>query len=83
MTAEGNDRVSAARATPIHTQRVRDTTTGEVADWPVYDRTSLATGVRITGPAIIAEDETSTLVGAGWGAVMNRLGYIELTRESA
>jgi N-methylhydantoinase A len=39
--------------------------------------------VRITGPAIIAEDETSTLVTPGWNATMNDLGYIELTQETA
>ena len=70
------------RATPARTQSVRDTVTGEVAAWSVFDRTSLAPGVRIAGPAIIAEDETSTLVGQGWGARVNGLGYIELTRET-
>ena len=34
--------------------------------WAVYDRAALAPGARIAGPAIIAEDETSTLVGPGW-----------------
>ena len=46
---------------PARTQLVRDTTTGEVSPWAVYDRAALAPGVRIAGPAIIAEDETSTL----------------------
>ncbi len=45
---------------------VRDTASGEVATWAVYDRASLAPGARIAGPAIVAEDETSTLVGPGW-----------------
>jgi N-methylhydantoinase A len=39
--------------------------------------------VQITGPAIIAEDETSTLVCKGWSATVNGLGYIELTQETA
>jgi N-methylhydantoinase A len=64
-------------------QAVRDTLTGEVADWAVYDRTALAPGAKIPGPAIVAEDETSTLVGPGWSATINGLGYIELTREAA
>ena len=39
-------------------------------------------GARIEGPAIIAEDETSTLVGHGWTATVNAFGYIELVREA-
>ena len=61
-------------------QLVRDTTTGEVSTWAVYERASLQPGACITGPAILAEDETSTLVGPGWRAVVNGLGYIEMTR---
>ncbi len=32
---------------------------------------------------MIAEDETSTLVGPGWTANVNGFGYIELVRETA
>ena len=70
-------------AVPARTQLVRDTITGEVSPWAVYDRAALAPGARIAGPAIIAEDETSTLVGQGWSATVNGLGYIELTQETA
>ena len=56
------------------TQPVRDTTTGEVSHWAVYDRAALAPGASIAGPAIVAEDETSTLVGRGWTCRMNGLG---------
>jgi N-methylhydantoinase A len=64
-------------------QIVRDTMTGETASWPVHDRASLAPGARIVGPAIIVEDETSTLVGPGWRGGIDRFGYIELLRETA
>ncbi|MBN9563094.1 MAG: hydantoinase/oxoprolinase family protein [Alphaproteobacteria bacterium] len=64
-------------------QLVRDTMTGEVGSWPVHDRASLAPGARIAGPAIIAEDETSTLVGPGWQAAIDAFGYIEMERETA
>ena len=62
------------------TQLVRDTTTGETSPWDIHDRAALAAGMRITGPAIVAEDETSTLVGPGWTARVNALGYVELAR---
>ena len=70
-------------ATPARTQQVRDTITGTVASWSIFDRSSLAPGATLAGPAIIAEDETSTLVGPGWTALINGFGYIELTREGA
>jgi N-methylhydantoinase A/oxoprolinase/acetone carboxylase beta subunit len=40
----------------------------------------LAPGAVLAGPAIVAEDETSTLVGAGWTASVTAQGYIELVR---
>ena len=38
-------------------------------------------GAAIKGPAIIAEDETSTIVGANFTAAINSLGYIILERS--
>jgi N-methylhydantoinase A len=78
----GDDAVFVPDAVPARTQFVRDTTSGEVAPWPVHDRAALTPGVHIVGPAIIAENETSTLVCHGWSATVNGLGYIELTREA-
>ena len=62
-------------------QAVRDTISGAVSDWAVYDRAVLPPGAVLAGPAIIAEDETSTLVGPGWRAAIDACGYILLTRE--
>ena len=70
-------------ATPARTQGVRDTLTGEVSPWEVHDRAALRPGARLAGPAIVAEDETSTLVPPGWSARIDAHGYIELLRESA
>jgi N-methylhydantoinase A len=69
-------------ATPVRTQLVRDTTTGTVSPWAIYDRVSLAPWAAIAGPAIVAEDETSTLIGPGWTATVNGLGYLELVRDA-
>ncbi|WP_144182857.1 hydantoinase/oxoprolinase family protein [Elioraea rosea] len=74
---------AAAPAEPARSQAVRDTATGTVADWAVYDRASLSPGSTLSGPAIIAEDETSTLVGPGWTARIDGMGYIRLTRGNA
>lgn len=92
VVAEAGDRLEGA-ATPAPTpgpeavpalwRAVRDTASGDIARWPVYDRSALAPGARIAGPAIIAEDETSTIVGNGWHAIATPRGYIELLREAA
>jgi N-methylhydantoinase A len=65
---------------PTGVQRVRDTATGAVAEWAVYDRAGMAPGASVSGPCIIAEAETSTLVGPGWRCAMDGLGYLELSR---
>ncbi len=70
-------------ARPVRTQLVRDTASGEQAEWPVFERAALTPGAVLQGPAIIAEDETSTLVGPSWSALIDGYGYIVLSREAA
>jgi N-methylhydantoinase A len=72
--------LAAPAPAPIRTQAVRDTVKGEVVDWPVFDRASLPPGAGVAGPCIVAEAETSTLVGAGWVCRVDGLGYLELLR---
>ncbi len=72
---------AGASADPRGLQLIRDPVSTEAVEWPVYDRASLAPGVRITGPAIIAEDETSTLVGAAWEVSLQPDGSLVLTRS--
>jgi N-methylhydantoinase A len=64
-------------------QRVRDTATGEEADWTVFDRSALRPDAAVTGPAIIAEAETSTLVGPFWTARVDERGFLDLRRNAA
>jgi N-methylhydantoinase A len=70
----------AAAPAPIRMQLVRDTATAEVAPWQVYDRAGMPPGCTVPGPCIVAEAETSTLVGPGWRCRVDGLGYLELTR---
>ena len=81
LPAPGDDALSAPAAVAARTQAVRDSVTGEVSSWAIYDRAALAPGARIAGPAIIAEDETSTLIGSFWTGRINGLGYIELSKD--
>ena len=73
----------AYQAEPARTQTVRDTATGAIADWAIYERDGLNPGARFAGPAIVAEAETSTLVGPGWSGRITAEGYIELIRGIA
>ena len=71
---------AAPRAGTPRSQPVRDTATATVSDWAVIDRATLPVGATIPGPAIIAEDETSTLVGPAWTATIDERGYLDLRR---
>ena len=79
-TAEPPD---CAAPPPTDSRAVRDTASGTVADWAVYERAALAPGAGLSGPAIVAEPETSTLVGPGWRLRVDGFGSLDLTREIA
>ena len=52
------------------------------SDTPVHNRTSLGAGSRIEGPAIIVEEETSTMVSASFCAIIDTASNIILQRKS-
>ena len=60
---------------------VFDPQAGAFADVPIYWRSDLAPGARINGPAVIAEDDTSTVVSALFEAHVDKFGYIVLNRR--
>jgi N-methylhydantoinase A len=66
---------------PVSRRAVFDPDRGEFVDTPIYWRADLVPGAHVTGPAVIAEDETSTVVSADFDARIDRFGYIELTRR--
>ncbi len=49
----------------------------------VYDRTALAKGQVIAGPAIIEERETTIVLPPEWNAVVNDIGCVVATRREA
>ena len=61
---------------------IYDPALGRQVNAAVYWRFDMKLGSRIKGPAIIAEDETSTIVGANFNASINSLGYIVLERNA-
>jgi N-methylhydantoinase A len=70
-----------AKPVPRGTRLVFDPQSGEFLDVPIYWRADLAPGAQISGPAVIAEDDTSTVVSPSFDARIDRFGYIALTRR--
>ena len=66
---------------PARFCRVFDPDTGEFIEAAIHERRGLRPGAAISGPAIIVEDETSTVVTRLFDARIDAFGYIELTRR--
>jgi N-methylhydantoinase A len=49
---------------------------------PLYRRTNIEPGARVPGPAIIAEDETSTFITASFDARIDAAGCIVMERRA-
>jgi N-methylhydantoinase A len=58
-----------------------DADLGKDVEAAIVQRTALRPGGAISGPAVIVEDETSTVVTAGFTATINTLGQIVLSKE--
>jgi N-methylhydantoinase A len=71
---------SFTKASARKSRELYDPVQGKLIKAPVYWRFDLAMGAKLKGPAIIAEDETSTIVGSGFTASINSLGYIVMER---
>ena len=67
----------------IGVRPVFDPTKEEVLDHPLYRRESLGVGQEVSGPALIIEDQTTTVVTSAFNATINELGYIVLSSKSA
>src|SRR6266851_1522984 len=76
-------RERASKPKPASRRPIFDPHTGEFEEVDIYRRPDLAPGARISGPAVIAEDETSTVISPLFDARIDRFGYIELTRNEA
>jgi N-methylhydantoinase A len=58
-----------------------NTHTADFENVPVYARETLCPGMRIPGPAVVSESQTSTVVARGFDARIDGQGYIILERE--
>lgn len=58
-------------------------TDGKWQQTPVFARDQLAEGLRIHGPALIVEANSTIMLGAGWNAQMNTIGGLVMRRSEA
>ena len=56
---------------------------GGPVDVPLYRRERMEAGARVPGPAIIAEDETSTFITASFDARIDAAGCIVMERRAS
>lgn len=64
-------------------RKLFDGATGMHVDLPVYERTDMGPGSRISGPALIAEKETTTYVSSRYNAHLDGSGNIILDMKDA
>jgi N-methylhydantoinase A len=67
---------------PARRRAVFDPDSAEFIEVAIYERASLVPGAVIPGPAIIVEDETSTVVTRLFDARIDPFGYIRLKRRA-
>jgi N-methylhydantoinase A len=66
---------------PVRVRSIFDPEAGEFIEVAIHERRNLKPGAFIPGPAIITEDQTSTVVSRPFDARLDTLGYIELVRR--
>ena len=66
---------------PSGWQTFFDPARGEAVNTPVYLRDQLRAGDGIQGPALITEDQTTTVVGSNYAAAIDTRGHIVMTRH--
>jgi N-methylhydantoinase A len=70
-------------AEPIGSRPIFDPARAEMLESRIYERTELPAGALLTGPAVIAERETTTIITSSFDAVIQSEGSILLIRKGA
>ena len=77
---EKTDKPHSSVAGTSQRQSFFDPCTGKRSDVPVYQRTQMKAGHSISGPALITEDQTTTVITSAFDAAIDAHGYIILSR---
>ncbi len=70
-----------AAPSPSAERSVFDPGSGDFIEAAVYRRDALAPGMRIEGPALVVEDETTTVVSPAFTLSVNALSYLVMERK--
>jgi N-methylhydantoinase A len=81
LVSDTDAAASVTLPAPIGQRQLVDTATGGQVGAPVYAREALTPGMRLTGPAVILEQDTTTVISARFSARIHALGYIILERH--
>jgi len=73
---------AASPAVPAPRERVLVYTAGAWRETPVYERAALPRGARLSGPVIVCEPTSTTVVEPGWQAEVLAAGELLLRRSS-
>ena len=73
-----NDPDMDSRAAAVSIGKTRMWVDNQWQEVPVYDRDSLGAGAALTGPAIVAEANGTTVIDDGWIAAINNKGHLLL-----
>ncbi|MYA33650.1 MAG: methylhydantoinase [Gemmatimonadales bacterium] len=77
------DQAAAEKPEPERWTELGDGPGGESSAAAVHTRAGLAGGARVEGPALIAEDQTTTVVPEGWEARVAAGGHLLVERRAA
>ncbi len=70
-----------SRPEPVARRRLFDVMRADYVTAAAYRRQELARDIAVTGPAVIVEEQTATVVPDGFQVVVNQLGYLVLERR--
>lgn len=71
----------AATVHPQSRRRIFDAVASDWVEAGVFERATLAPGAGVIGPALVSEDQTTTVVPAGFVARQDALGHLRLERR--
>ena len=81
VAAAASEAAPGGAAEPIGRQALFDPATRRAVDAGVFLRADLPPGSRVPGPALITEEQTTTVVPPGWQARIGAAAEIVLTQE--
>ncbi len=74
--------IPEGRGEPIPAASVDAHFEAEAVRTPVYERSSLGSGHEVSGPAIVTQDDCTTVIAPGWVARVDGVGTLVISRHN-